>query len=406
MKTSGFPPISKDQGHAKISDMMYPKFFRPRKRVVGGVASGLAVHLGVDVLAVRMVLLLTCLLSGVGLAFYMGTWLMTKTATPEQEETCVIPEGMETSKWLNNLFVGGGIIAAATTFTAFTGFQGSTVASAVIVGVGALLAWQAYDQGLESLVRPRNVVTILVGVVLVLAGIFFVTVNWADPAAFGAALTAVLFTLVGVGVLAVPLLIRMWQRLVEERDAKAKADERAEIASRIHDSVLQTLALIQKRSDDSAEVARLARGQERELRQWLFDGKTSSSATISQALELAAGEVEDLFGIRIAPVTVGDAPITDSSQAAVLAAREAMVNAAKHAQVSSIDVYSEVFGDLEIFVRDRGVGFALEGIDPDRHGVKDSIFGRVERAGGRAEIKTKSGEGTEVHITMPVESTL
>lgn len=384
--------------------MMYPKFFRPRNRVVGGVASGLAVHLQLDVLTIRLVLLGSCLLGGLGLVFYMGTWMMTKPATEEQEASCVIPEGTQTPKGLNLAFVIGGIAAAVLSFSAFTGFQGSTLVPAVIVGVGALVAWQAYDQGIEALLRPRNMVTIMVGVGLVLAGIFFVTINWADPAVFGATFTAVLFTIVGAAVLAVPLLLQMWRRLTEERDQKAKAEERAEIASRIHDSVLQTLALIQKRSEDPVEVARLARGQERELRQWLFDGKTSSSTTVSQALELAAGEVEDLFGIRIAPVTVGDTPMTEETQAAVFAAREAMVNAAKHAQVSSIDVYSEVFGDLEIFVRDRGVGFNMAEIDEDRHGVKDSILGRVERAGGTAVVRSTPGEGTEVHITMPVES--
>ncbi|QGU02805.1 Sensor histidine kinase LiaS [Corynebacterium kalinowskii] len=384
--------------------MMYPKFYRPRKRVVGGVASGLAVHLKMDVLTIRLVLLVSCLFGGLGLVFYMGTWMMTKPATAEQEASCVIPEGTETPKGLNLIFVIGGIAAAVLSFSAFTGFQGSTLVPAVIVGVGALVAWQAYDQGVEALLRPRNTLTIMVGVILVFAGIFFVSINWADPAVFGATFTAVLFTLVGAAVLAVPLLLQMWRRLTEERDEKAKAEERAEIASRIHDSVLQTLALIQKRSEEPMEVARLARGQERELRQWLFDGKTASSTTVSQALELAAGEVEDLYGIRIAPVTVGDTPMTDETQAAVFAAREAMVNAAKHAHVSSVDVYSEVFGDLEIFVRDRGVGFNMSDIDPDRHGVKDSILGRVERVGGVATVKSTPGEGTEVHIKLPVDS--
>lgn len=387
-----------------IKTMMYPTFFRPKRRVVGGVASGLAAHLNVDVLTVRLVLLGSCLFSGLGLVFYMGTWLMTKPATPEQEAALVIPEETTAPRVVNLLFVAVGVAIAIVSFSTVTGFQGSALAPVVIVGAGALVAWQAYDQGIESLAQPKNVITIFLGVGLVLLGIFFVSVNVADPAVFGATFIAVLFTLIGAAVLAIPLLLRLWQRLVEERDAKAKADERAEIASRIHDSVLQTLALIQRRSDDPVEVARLARGQERELRQWLFDGKTSSSSTVSQALELAAGEVEDLFGVRIAPVTVGDTPMTDETQAAVLAAREAMVNAAKHAQVSSIDVYSEVFGDLEIFVRDRGVGFNVAEIAPDRHGVKDSIIGRVERAGGTADIKTTPGAGTEVHIKMPLSS--
>lgn len=381
---------------------MYPKFYRPRRRVVGGVASGLAVHLKVDVLTTRLALLLSCLLGGLGLVFYMGTWLVTKPFPVGEEPP--IPETSSTPRVVNLGLVALGIAAALVSVSVLTGFQGSSLAPLLVVGIGALVAWQAYDKGIESLAQPRNAISIVAGVGLVLVGVLLVSVNWADPAVFGATFAAVLLTLAGAAVLAVPLLLQMWQRLTEERDEKAKAAERAEIASRIHDSVLQTLALIQKKSEDPAEVARLARGQERELRQWLFDGKTASTSTVSQALELAAGEVEDMFGIRIAPVTVGDAPMTDATQAAVLAAREAMVNAAKHAQVSTIDVYSEVFGDVQIFVRDRGVGFDPSAVDPSRHGLKDSIYGRVERAGGAVELKTKPGEGTEIHITMPVDS--
>ncbi|QTH60287.1 PspC domain-containing protein [Corynebacterium hindlerae] len=382
--------------------MMYPKFYRPRKRVVGGVASGLAVHLDVDVLTVRLALLVSCLLGGLGLAFYMGTWMLTKTSPSGQEP--VVPNKTEIPRLVNLGIVVLGMAAAVLSLSVLTGFEGSSLIPLLVVGVGALVAWRAYDQGVESLAQPKNAVSIFGGMSLVLLGIFVVAVNWADPAMFVATIVAVTVTLVGAAVLAIPLLLRMWQRLTEERDEKAKAEERAEIASRIHDSVLQTLALIQKRAEDSAEVARLARGQERELRQWLFDGKTSSSSTVSQALELAAGEVEDMYGIRIAPVTVGDAPITDETQAAVLAAREAMVNAAKHAQVTNLDVYCEVFGDVEIFVRDRGVGFDPSQVDPSRHGLQDSICGRVERAGGEVSVKTAPGEGTEIHIQMPVDS--
>ncbi|MEJ5927918.1 PspC domain-containing protein [Corynebacterium sp. H128] len=385
-----------------IGRMMYPKFYRPKTRVVGGVASGLAVHLGVDVLTVRLALLVSSLFGGMGLLFYMATWMLTKPTPPGLEAE--IPENTSTPRIVNMGFVVVGIAAALLSFSLLTGFEGSALIPALVVGVGALVVWRAYDQGVESLAKPKNAFSIISGVSLVLAGVFLVAVNWADPAVFGATFAAVLITFAGAAVLAVPLLLRMWQRVVEERDEKTVAAERAEIASRLHDSVLQTLALIQKRAGDEQEVARLARGQERELRQWLFDGKTASTSTVTQALELAAGEVEDMFGIRIAPVTVGDAPITDATQAAVLAAREAMVNAAKHAQVSTVDVYSEVFGDVEIFVRDRGVGFDPKDVDGSRHGLCDSIFGRVERAGGKAELKTEPGEGTEIHITMPVDS--
>jgi hypothetical protein len=168
------------------------------------------------------------------------------------------------------------------------------------------------------------------------------------------------------------------------------------------------LALIQKRANNPEEVVRLARSQERELRQWLFDPVTD--VTVLAALQRASGEVEDTFGVRITPVTVGeDIPLDDANQACVLAAREAMVNAAKYAGDSSIDVYAETFGGLTIYVRDRGPGFDLDAIPADRHGVRDSIFGRVERAGGEVTIHSTpvaanpEQHGTEVEIRLPAQ---
>lgn len=199
----------------------------------------------------------------------------------------------------------------------------------------------------------------------------------------------------------------MWDQLGEERAEKAAAAERADIASRLHDSVLQTLALIQKRADDPAEVARLARGQERELRQWLFDSQDKTpqtTGTVFTALERACGEVEDIYALRIVPVTVGtDEALTEKTQAAVMAVREALVNVAKHAGVETADVYAEIMlGELNIFVRDRGAGFDPDNIPDGHHGLAESVQGRVERAGGKVRIKSEIGEGTEVAITMDV----
>lgn len=201
--------------------------------------------------------------------------------------------------------------------------------------------------------------------------------------------------------------LRLWDQLGEERAEKAAAAERADIASRLHDSVLQTLALIQKRADNPAEIVRLARGQERELRQWLFESEDKTpqtTGTVFTALERACAEVEDLFGLRIVPVTVGtDEPLKEATRAAVLAARESLVNVAKHAQVDSADVYAEMMlGELSIFVRDRGCGFDPSAIPEGHHGLAESVRGRVERAGGHAEITSTIGEGTEVSITMAV----
>ena len=218
----------------------------------------------------------------------------------------------------------------------------------------------------------------------------------------GSAILATALTLVGFGALVVPLVLKLWRSLSQEQAAKAVSEERAEIAARLHDSVLQTLALIQKRAGDSREVTRLARAQERELRAWLFDAPSAAPTTCFGALEAACGEVEDLFDMRVSAVTVGeDAELTESAKLLIQAAREAMVNAGKHAGVDLVDVYAELLaGELSIFVRDRGVGFDVEDIPADRHGIRDSIRARVEGSGGRVRISSTPGEGTEVELAV------
>lgn len=374
----------------------YPRFTRPTQgRVVGGVAAGLARHLRLDVTLVRIALIIAALLTGLGLVFYALLWIASKP------DKTVDEQAPQLSRPVYLLLVLLTLVGATLSVSLVTGFGGSTLIPLAVAAVGALVAWQAYDRGFSS---GRSMLAISFGGVLVMAGIIVVVFNWEGSGGFGTALFAVLLTLAGVAALGVPLGLRLWDSLVEERAEKAAAAERADIASHLHDSVLQTLALIQKRADDPGEVTRLARGQERELRQWLFDAPEKFSSTIFAAVELACGEVEDLFGIRIAPVTVGtDREVDEDSQAAVLAAREAMVNVAKHAGVDSADVYAEILaGELAIFVRDRGVGFDPEQVPPDRHGIRDSIRQRVDRAGGGVRIRSAPGEGSEVSITMPL----
>lgn len=386
--------------YAQQRPAYYPKYTRPRQgRVVGGVAVGLAEHLGVRVALTRFALIIAALFSGAGILFYALLWIASKPG-PEQAEPRA--EKTRISKPVYLLLVLLTLVGATLSVSLVTGFGGSTLIPLAVAAVGALVAWQAYDRGLGS---GRSLVTIVFGAVLVLAGIIVVVFNWEGSTGFGPALVAVLLTLAGVAALAVPLGLRLWDSLSQERAEKAAADERADIASHLHDSVLQTLALIQKRADDPAEVTRLARGQERELRQWLFDPQEKHFSTIFAAVEHAAGEVEDLFGIRIAPVTVGtDRELGEDTQAAVLAAREAMVNAAKHAEVDSADVYAELLGgELAIFIRDRGVGFDPEAVPEDRHGIRDSIHARVKRIGGTVKLRSAPGEGTEVAITIPLD---
>lgn len=372
----------------------YPVYLRPRSgRVVAGVAGGLAVHLGVDVFYVRLAFIIGSFLSGLGVAVYAGLWMFSKAS----EEVELPPRERELSRpvYLLLALVGGvGFVASA---SVVSGLPSVALVPLLVAGVGAVLAWQAYDRGLES---GRSHLNIVGGAVLMLAGIV-VTIFYAERSGgFAAALFAVVLTLAGAAALGVPLVVRLWDSLTEEKAAKAASEERAEIASRLHDSVLQTLALIQKRSGDPAEVIRLARGQERELRQWLFDAEEKTHQTVFAAVETACGEVEDLFGIRIAPVTVGeDTELTEETKAVVLAAREAMVNAAKHAGVEKLDVYAEILaGELSIFVRDRGSGFNPAEIPADRHGIRDSIQGRMERIGGQARISSTAGQGTEVSV--------
>jgi signal transduction histidine kinase len=199
----------------------------------------------------------------------------------------------------------------------------------------------------------------------------------------------------------------VWRLAVErdvERTARIRSEERTDMAARVHDSVLQTLALIQKHAQEPRRGASLARRQERELRGWLYGDQPldEEGASLVGALEAAAGDVEELHGVRVELASAGDCPVDASVNALVLAAREAMTNAAKFAGVEEIDVYAEVTDDaVGVFVRDRGAGFDREKVPADRRGVVESIEGRMERAGGRATVTTSPGKGTEVELHLP-----
>jgi signal transduction histidine kinase len=195
--------------------------------------------------------------------------------------------------------------------------------------------------------------------------------------------------------------MRLVTQLGSERSERIRSQERADIAAHLHDSVLQTLALIQRNAGSPREVARLARGQERELRTLLYGSRTATGQ-LGDQLRRAAGEVEDDYAVTIDIVVVGDAELTDGLAALVAAAREAMVNAAKHSQTTSISLYAEVEDEtVHVFVKDRGVGFDVATIGEDRQGVRGSIVARLERHGGSATIVASPGAGTEVRMEMP-----
>jgi signal transduction histidine kinase len=213
---------------------------------------------------------------------------------------------------------------------------------------------------------------------------------------------AALLGVLGLGLIVGPWLVRLSTDLGQERAERIRSQERADVAAHLHDSVLQTLALIQRSADDPATVARLARAQERDLRSWLYDSAATDSGSFAAALRQMAAEVEDGFGVPVEVVCVGDLPGSAAVRPVVLAAREAMVNAAKHAGVDKVDTYAEVAEDaVEVFVRDRGVGFDPTTIAADRHGVRDSIVHRLERHGGTAVVRSTPGQGTEVRLRLP-----
>ncbi|QIS09112.1 ATP-binding protein [Nocardia arthritidis] len=381
-------------------------------RIVGGVAGGLADHLRVDVFKVRMAFVLLSALAGAGIVAYGLLWIFTPGGADQ-----VRPSGEERRQAIGLALLGLGLAVAVG--WVFSGTAGGVIVPVVVVAVGAALVWREYDtEGPKSLLglpAKPTVVTwtrIIGGVTLIVVGLGVIVLAQIDLSSLGSALVAVAVTLIGGGLLTVPLWLRTVRALNAERAARIRNEEREEIASHLHDSVLQTLALIQRQANDPQEVVRLARSQERELRRWLFEDSGPAQSSLAAALRTIAGEVEDQHGVKVAPVTVGDVSMDvgdtgcglpkEHFTALLGATREALVNAAKHAGVPEIDLFAEVEPhQVSIFVRDRGTGFDVSAVASDRQGVAKSIHARIERRGGSVEILSTPGRGTEVRIFMP-----
>ncbi|MFL5906511.1 MAG: sensor histidine kinase [Solirubrobacterales bacterium] len=234
------------------------------------------------------------------------------------------------------------------------------------------------------------------------AALFFFWASGVLEAAGDAALAALVVT-IALALVSAPLWSTMARRLAAERMARARSQERAEMAAHLHDSVLQTLALVQKRADDPDQVAKLARRQERELRSWLEGAEPPRPGErLADALKAVAVEVEEQHATQVEAVVVGDAPIDERMEALVAATREALTNAAKFASSDGpVRLYAEIEGrEAKVFVDDRGPGFDLDAIPSERRGVRESIIGRMKRNGGRVEIRSRPGEGTEVELVM------
>jgi signal transduction histidine kinase len=413
-------PVAQAQAAPAPTGSTPPLLRRRSGRIVAGVAGGLADHLGVRVLYVRIALAVLTVLNGAGVLAYGLLWIFVRQEPTETARTVGRTERQQ-AMGLIALALAAGLCGAAIGNTVV----GWVVGPLGVVAVGAAVVWREADEvqrrrwaaGARSQVvgDGRSALwRVLAGAVFVAAGITVFLVGNLQLGQVQFALLAVLATLVGVAVITVPWWLRLVRDLGEERRQRIVEAERAEIAAHLHDSVLQTLALIQRQSDQPREVLRLARGQERELRSWLY-GPTGygragmdapgKAAGLAEAVTTAAAEVEDTYAIGVKPVVVGDHPLDDDLRALALAAREAMVNAAKHAQVSEISVYVEVEEDeVHVFVRDRGVGFDPDQVSADRHGLADSVHARMARHGGTVRLRSTPGEGTEVHLAMPVRS--
>jgi len=399
--------------------------------VLGGVAAGLARHLRLPVLWVRIFFVATALLDGFGVALYAGLWLMLPPApvveagTPGAESAT---RGGRRPGPIRRLTDAGPMIAGLA--LAFGGVlllesvtgSGTLFWPVVIAVAGVALLWRQADQAqrerwLDAGERMDPIAMVFgrggwaayarvaAGVLLMLVAFGLFEVRGGSVTDAGRLLVAFLLGVAGIGVIVGPWALRLYSDLTAERAERVRTQERADMAAHLHDSVLQTLALIQKSSTDPAVVARLARSQERDLRSWLYEDAVEPDASLAAALKAAAAEVEDAHGIAVDVVVVGDAPLSAGLLPIVAAAREAVTNAAKHAGVPRVDVYAEVTAEaVEVFVRDRGVGFDVDDVlekSADRHGVRDSIQGRMERHGGTAMIRTSPGEGTEVRLRMP-----
>jgi signal transduction histidine kinase len=390
-----------------------PRLERSRTdRLLGGVAGGIGRHLGVPANIVRFAFIGLSFAAGFGIVVYLLTWLL----APLEAATGGVEPPARRMRMPNRrqvlgigLVTVGLLVVVSVTGLWFGGEHGWPVVLAAI-GFAILWARSADDaHGPWTLSRLGTVVAgpvslprLLIGSVLVLAGLgVFLAAN-TSLAAAGNVLLAMIVAIGGAALLAGPWVWSMGRQLVEERSSRARSDARAEMAAHLHDSVLQTLALIQ-RAKAPREMASLARTQERELRAWLYGRAPElAGARLRDAIDSMAGRIERQHQVSVEAVVVGDADMDDRLRALVNACAEAVANAARHSGSTAISVYVEVEEDaISAFVRDQGSGFDPASVAADRRGIADSIVGRMERRGGSAQVHSKPGAGTEVVLQMP-----
>ena len=396
-------------------------------RYLGGVAGGLAEHLGVDAVLVRAAFVLAALVGGFGAVLYAALWMVLPAARHLEQALPGLEAATRQGKRPGRTrrladsgpVVAMGVFVLGLVVLGRDWIGGSFLFWPVVLGVAgiAVLWWQADEAQRErwvdstgriDLVRAvvgrggaASYARLVAGLALLLGALGLFAVQTGQAGVARDVLLAGGLGVLGLALIVGPWLFRLSGDLSEERAARVRSQERADVAAHLHDSVLQTLALIQKHAEDGRTVATLARAQERDLRSWLYGEPEQAETTVAGALRTSAAEVEDAFGVPVEVVTVGDTPVTERLRPLVLAAREAMVNAAKHSGADKVDVFAEsTEARCEVFVRDRGRGFDRTAVAEDRLGVRRSILDRMSRHGGHATIRTAHGDGTEVRVSM------
>ena len=390
------------------------------------MAAGLAARTGVDVMIVRLVFVLATLVS-VGAAAYVLAWLFIPMAG---EDRTIASKALTDRRGIALAAALGSLLIVMLVLASVLGASWiGNLAWPLVIGVAGLaLIWRnapaEEQETMRRLAEPllgaggaklgltgkgkrsATVVRALLAGVLLISGLALLLRGHAG-AELLRPLGGLILVVAAIMVLLGPWWLRIARDLVVERQARVRAEERADMATRVHDSVLQTLALIQRNASEPQQVVKLARAQERELRSWLFDGQAPGSVrgaalTLASGVRLIQQEVEAAYGVTVEAITVGDCELDDDLDAVLAAAREATVNAAKWSGSSEVSLFAEAEpAEVSLFVRDRGCGFDPAAVPGDRKGLAESVFARMRRRGGSATVRSAPGEGTEVSLHMP-----
>ena len=387
--------------------------YMPPAALMGGVCAGIATHLGVNVWLVRAIFVGLLFLNGVGALAYALAIALIPAGNPASSQLAAPTrlaaqlnqlQSKDGRDQATTIFSGVVLLALAAILVAWSRgwLESNAYLPLLIIGCGAALAW---SQAEEVMHTPRSMAAIArlaAGLALAVLGVLIWLSDHTDMSGMLIGAFAALVMLSVVALVLAPLWLGVIRQLSQTQAAQVRASERADIAAHLHDSVLQTLTLLRAQADDPQRVAALALSQERELRAWLYGDNHPTNENLRSEVESVSREIEQLYGVPVDSVIVGDTPATAKTRVLTSALREALANAVRHGK-PPISLYVEVSGqEVEAYVRDHGAGFDLEAINPDRHGVRDSIIGRMQRHGGSATIRARE-PGTEVCLRLALQ---